>query len=147
MGSFWYISSIQRLMACWKQYNCGIGNEKICQIGTLFCDNPASTNFTSLKFSCHPSNLPDTNATHFDYGIFLDLIQSKLVGKPNLKWPPQKLVYCFWWGLQNIRYSVINDFLRKLLLAHSNVLLIHYSLSLGCVINISHFYSSRVINV
>lgn len=89
-------------MACWKQYNCGIGNEKKCQIGTLFCDNPASRNFTSLKFSCQPSDLPNTNTTHFDYGIFLDLIQSKLLGKPNVHWPPQKLIYCFWWGLQNL---------------------------------------------
>lgn len=41
------------------------------------------------------------NTTLFDFGIFLDALQSGVVETKDF---PQKFFYCFWWGLQNLRY-------------------------------------------
>jgi len=36
----------------------------------------------------------------FDFGIFLDALQSGVVESRDF---PQKFFYCFWWGLKNLR--------------------------------------------
>ncbi|GLT53352.1 hypothetical protein SLA2020_266300 [Shorea laevis] len=41
----------------------------------------------------------DSKYTLFDFGIFLDALQSGVVESTDF---PQKLFYCFWWGLRNL---------------------------------------------
>ncbi|KAL1344320.1 hypothetical protein AAHE18_08G038200 [Arachis hypogaea] len=41
----------------------------------------------------------EPNTTLFDFGIFLDALQSGVVASEDF---PQKFFYCFWWGLQNL---------------------------------------------
>ncbi|KAI8540465.1 hypothetical protein RHMOL_Rhmol09G0265800 [Rhododendron molle] len=61
----------------------------------VYCDD--STGFkVFLNESC-PIHAP--NAVLFDFGIFLDALQSGVVGSVDF---PEKFVYCFWWGLQNL---------------------------------------------
>ncbi|WJX34165.1 Cyclic nucleotide-gated ion channel 1 [Trifolium repens] len=51
---------------------------------------------TFLNASC-PIQSPNT--TLFNFGIFLDALQSGVVGSTDF---PQKFFYCFWWGLKNL---------------------------------------------
>ncbi|PON72122.1 hypothetical protein PanWU01x14_069640 [Parasponia andersonii] len=60
------------------------------------CHGSTSRNLTSLKkFS--PVNPP--NATIFDFGIFIDPVESGMVGTTDF---PKQYLHCFWWGLQNL---------------------------------------------
>ncbi|KAK7835763.1 cyclic nucleotide-gated ion channel 1, partial [Quercus suber] len=45
-------------------------------------------------------NKPNTKL--FDFGIFLEALQSGVLESKDF---PQKLFYCFWWGLQNLRFA------------------------------------------
>ncbi|KAM4068798.1 hypothetical protein ACB094_12G039900 [Castanea mollissima] len=94
IGAFWYFFSIQRETACWHSV---CGNLREC--GNSFsCANPdSSVNSTFLDDRC-PIHTP--NPTKFDFGIFLEALQSGIVQSSNL---PQKFFYCFWWGLRNLR--------------------------------------------
>ncbi|KAL4594946.1 hypothetical protein ACB092_12G055600 [Castanea dentata] len=93
IGAFWYFFSIQRETACWHSV-CG----NLSECGNSFsCANPdSSVNSTFLDDRC-PIHIPNT--TKFDFGIFLEALQSGIVQSSNL---PQKFFYCFWWGLRNL---------------------------------------------
>ncbi|OWM70388.1 hypothetical protein CDL15_Pgr027344 [Punica granatum] len=45
----------------------------------------------------HPDDI--TNSTVFNFGIFIDALQSDVVEKKDF---PRKFFYCFWWGLRNL---------------------------------------------
>ncbi|KAG5543284.1 hypothetical protein RHGRI_016129 [Rhododendron griersonianum] len=92
LGAFWYLLSIERETTCWKK---ACGNRTECVNSSVYCDH--STGFkVFLNESC-PIETP--NAALFDFGIFLDALQSGAVGSLNY---PEKFFYCFWWGLQNL---------------------------------------------
>lgn len=93
LGAIWYFFAIQRETACWV-YACQ--GENGCEPSTFDCDNKVFRNITRLNYLC-PKNPP--NATLFDYGIFLDALQSGMLESTDF---PQKLLQCFWWGLQNL---------------------------------------------
>ncbi|KAG5409364.1 hypothetical protein IGI04_005683 [Brassica rapa subsp. trilocularis] len=84
----------QRETVCWKQA-CN-RNRNICDITSLYCDHKAAGGNAFLNASC-PVQTP--NATLFDFGIFLNALQSGVVESQDF---PQKFFYCFWWGLQNL---------------------------------------------
>ncbi|KAK4837755.1 hypothetical protein QYF36_008209 [Acer negundo] len=89
LGAFWYLFSIERETVCWRQACVG---QSEC---FLYCERGVS-NSTFLSESC-PVQTP--NATLFDFGIFLDALQSGVVESTYF---PTKFFYCFWWGLQNL---------------------------------------------
>ncbi|KAF7141585.1 hypothetical protein RHSIM_Rhsim06G0037400 [Rhododendron simsii] len=92
LGAFWYLLSIERETTCWKK---ACGNRTECVNSSVYCDhNPGFLVF--LNESC-PIQTP--NAALFDFGIFLDALQSGVVGSLNFG---RKYLYCFWWGLQNL---------------------------------------------
>ncbi|KAH0896897.1 hypothetical protein HID58_046465 [Brassica napus] len=84
----------QRETVCWKQA-CN-RNRNICDITSLYCDHKAAGGNAFLNASC-PVQTPNT--TLFDFGIFLNALQSGVVESQDF---PQKFFYCFWWGLQNL---------------------------------------------
>ncbi|XP_041010064.1 cyclic nucleotide-gated ion channel 1-like [Juglans microcarpa x Juglans regia] len=96
LGAFWYLFSIQRETACWY---------KACKKQTSQCPSSfscssrvsESTNHTFLNDFCSP--LEKSNATQFDFGIFLEAIKSGTVASTNY---PKKILHCFWWGLRNL---------------------------------------------
>ncbi|KAL4594933.1 hypothetical protein ACB092_12G055000 [Castanea dentata] len=92
LGAFWYLFSIEREMACWhiactKHIGCNSSSFK-CQLSLR--------NHTFLNDYC-PVEPPNT--TLFDFGIFLDALQSGTVASKDF---PRKFAYCFWWGLRNL---------------------------------------------
>lgn len=95
LGAFWYLLSIERETDCWERACHG---QPACRHGSFFCDAD-HTGFTSfLNDSCP---IQQANTTLFDFGIFLEALQSGIVESKDF---PEKLFYCFWWGLQNLRY-------------------------------------------
>ncbi|XP_030936079.1 cyclic nucleotide-gated ion channel 1-like [Quercus lobata] len=93
IGAFWYFFSIQRETACWHLV---CGNRSGCGNSFSCANTDSSVNSTLLHESC-PVNAPNT--TKFYFGIFLEALQSGIAQSSNL---PQKLFYCFWWGLRNL---------------------------------------------
>ncbi|KAK0596430.1 hypothetical protein LWI29_015614 [Acer saccharum] len=89
LGAFWYLFSIERETVCWRQ--ACVGRPECF----LYCERGGSDN-TFLSDSC-PVQTPNT--TLFDFGIFLDALQSGVVESTYF---PTKFFYCFWWGLQNL---------------------------------------------
>ncbi|XP_057950420.1 LOW QUALITY PROTEIN: cyclic nucleotide-gated ion channel 1 [Malania oleifera] len=92
LGAFWYLFSIERETTCWKD---ACGNHPGCDRHTLYCGDRIVNN-TFLNVSC-PIENEDPNV--FDFGIFLDALQSGVVESKDF---PQKFFFCFWWGLQNL---------------------------------------------
>ncbi|KAF5743465.1 Cyclic nucleotide gated channel 1 isoform 1 [Tripterygium wilfordii] len=92
LGAFWYLFSIERETTCWKK---ACGRRVGCNRNSLYCGESEGIN-TFLNESC-PIKTP--NATVFNFGIFLDALDSGVVQSTDF---PQKFFYCFWWGLQNL---------------------------------------------
>jgi cyclic nucleotide gated channel len=105
LGAFWYLFSIEREATCWQN---ACGNNTTCNSSSLFCDSKAVGDMKGvdsfLNSSC-PVQTPNT--TLFDFGIFLDALDSGVVESTDF---PQKLFYCFWWGLRNLRCAYIGSF-------------------------------------
>ncbi|KAL4614127.1 hypothetical protein ACB092_07G032200 [Castanea dentata] len=84
--------STQRMTACWHKY---CERHTGCVQSSFNCDLNEG-NHTFLNNVCR-INIPD--AKLFDFGIFLEALQSGVLESTDF---PQKLFYCFWWGLQNL---------------------------------------------
>ncbi|KAL2558721.1 Cyclic nucleotide-gated ion channel 1 [Forsythia ovata] len=93
IGAFWYLFSIERETACWQKACTGRSD---CRHASLFCEDDHTGFRQFLNNSCP---IKESNGTSFDFGIFLNALQSGVVGSTNF---PQKFFYCFWWGLQNL---------------------------------------------
>ncbi|KAJ6294906.1 hypothetical protein OIU76_022900 [Salix suchowensis] len=93
LGAFWYLFSIERETNCWRK---ACGKNPGCNREIFFCDGDVG-DVTFLDDSC-PIQTP--NETIFNFGIFLDALQSGVV-LSSMDFP-QKFFYCFWWGLQNL---------------------------------------------
>ncbi|XP_024438187.1 cyclic nucleotide-gated ion channel 1 isoform X2 [Populus trichocarpa] len=95
LGAFWYLFSIERETNCWRQ---ACGKHAGCSRELLFCDTAGSVGNLSFLDNYCPIITP--NETVFNFGIFLDALQSGVVSS-SMDFP-QKFFYCFWWGLQNL---------------------------------------------
>ncbi|XP_057450796.1 cyclic nucleotide-gated ion channel 1-like [Lotus japonicus] len=96
IGAFWYLFSIERETTCWQR---ACRTNITCNKADLYCDDRrvlGPTISTFLNASC-PIQTPNT--TLFNFGIFLDALQSGVVESTDF---PQKFFYCFWWGLRNL---------------------------------------------
>ncbi|KAK2444273.1 cyclic nucleotide-gated ion channel [Trifolium repens] len=95
LGAFWYLFSIERETTCWQR---ACRTNTTCIKANMYCDDHHGSVAiaTFLNASC-PIQSPNT--TLFNFGIFLDALQSGVVGSTDF---PQKFFYCFWWGLKNL---------------------------------------------
>lgn len=98
LGGFWYLSSIERETTCWRRACNNSNKSEECIHSSFHCDE--KKNFDSLLNASCPIKTPNT--TLFDFGIYHDALDSGIVESMDF---PQKLFYCFWWGLQNLRYE------------------------------------------
>ena len=98
-GALWYYFSIQREMDCW-QYACR--SEKECEASTF--DYGGKHTFKNVTFLNDLCPINSLNTSLFNFGIFLDALQSGITRSKNF---PQKLFQCFWWGLRNLRFDLI----------------------------------------
>ncbi|CAI9102254.1 OLC1v1000495C1 [Oldenlandia corymbosa var. corymbosa] len=95
-GAWWYILSIKRVNECWRA-SCA---KHHCNPNALNCGVPRVGDYSFLNSSCpllEPNEIK--RPTDFDFGIFLEALQSRVVEKENF-W--QKFVYCYWWGLRSL---------------------------------------------
>lgn len=92
LGAFWYLFSIERETTCWRN---ACRNVSDCIHSTFFCDNIGQYKI-DLSEAC-PVKSPNT--TRFDFGIFLDALDSGVVNSMDF---PKKIFYCLWWGLRNL---------------------------------------------
>ncbi|KAJ1378633.1 RmlC-like jelly roll fold [Sesbania bispinosa] len=105
IGAFWYLFSIERETTCWQE---ACRSNIMCNKADMYCNNQwggLSKISTFLNASC-PIN--DEDKKLFDFGIFLDALQSGVVESRDF---PQKFFYCFWWGLKNLRIVYDSSFL------------------------------------
>ena len=101
MGAFWYFFSTQRLMACWHKA-CEIHGDGV-EI-SFNCDH----SFRKLSFLDDFCRIDDTpSPSSFDFGIFLEACRSRILESTGFL---QKVLYCCWWGLRNLRFAHITPF-------------------------------------
>ncbi|KAL2556192.1 Cyclic nucleotide-gated ion channel 1 [Forsythia ovata] len=93
LGAIWYLFAIERETTCWQE---ACGDQSACRNSALYCEGDHTVYKKFLNESCPIEN---ANKTLFDFGIFLDALQSGVVESTDF---PQKFLYCFWWGLQNL---------------------------------------------
>ncbi|KAL5576058.1 hypothetical protein UlMin_017757, partial [Ulmus minor] len=95
IGASWYYLSIKRQLSCW-QYACWLDTG--CVDSMVHCGGTTTStlNSTTVDKVC-PINPPD--ATVFDYGIYLDARQSRIIGDKEVL---RKFIRCFFWGLRNL---------------------------------------------
>lgn len=80
-----------------------IGSTLDCVHSSFYCDNKISSDRVNyLNFSCP---IQEMDNPPYDFGIFLPALQSGVANSTDF---PQKFFYCFWWGLQNLRYEHLN---------------------------------------
>ncbi|KAM1033224.1 hypothetical protein TB2_036241 [Malus domestica] len=94
LGAFWYFLALQRQSTCW-QLACQ-SDQNGCKRSTFYCNDRLFQNLTTLNDLC-PINPSDAKV--FDFGIFLDALQSGVVESTDF---PRKILHCFWWGLRNL---------------------------------------------
>ncbi|KAK9143993.1 hypothetical protein Syun_013393 [Stephania yunnanensis] len=93
-GGLWYLFSIERNDTCWRK---ACGNTTGCITSTLYCGDGSKTGGNPfLNVTC-PYKESDNGS--FDFGIYLDALQSGVVQSRDF---PQKLLFCFWWGLRSL---------------------------------------------
>ncbi|KAJ6748818.1 CYCLIC NUCLEOTIDE-GATED ION CHANNEL 15-RELATED-RELATED [Salix purpurea] len=99
IGAFWYLFSIERQTNCWRQ---ACGTQDTCRRAYLFCDGAGGAGNLSFLDNHCPIRTP--NETVFNFGIFLDALQSGVVLSSTGF--SDKFFYCFWWGMRNLRPDV-----------------------------------------
>ncbi|XP_061994608.1 cyclic nucleotide-gated ion channel 1-like [Rosa rugosa] len=89
IGAFWYFSTVQIEAVCW--------NMALAGNVTFQCDDPplSQINGDSIRATC----LNATGDLSFDYGSFLETIQTRYTGPTRFR---EKLFYFVWWGLKNL---------------------------------------------
>ncbi|PIA49042.1 hypothetical protein AQUCO_01300115v1 [Aquilegia coerulea] len=91
-GALWYLFSIERKDTCWRN-----ACKDDCNMSVLYCgDHSVEGGNPFLNGSC-PNWEPDK--APFNFGVYLDAHQSGVVESRDF---PQKLFYCFWWGLRSL---------------------------------------------
>ncbi|KAH7538177.1 hypothetical protein FEM48_Zijuj03G0171300 [Ziziphus jujuba var. spinosa] len=91
LGGFWYFFSIQRQTSCWKQTCRKNETYAGCRIYKCPDKHDNSSDYKALLDGSCPINEP--NATAFDFGIFLDALESRIV-EPTTNFQ-EKLFYSF----------------------------------------------------
>ncbi|KAG6706986.1 hypothetical protein I3842_06G009600 [Carya illinoinensis] len=98
LGAFWYFISIQRETTCW-QLACK--NDIECsKTSPSFNCGDGFGNYTFLNDSC---SVETPKTILFDFGIFQEARQSGILASKDFF---QKTMYCFWWGLRNLRIRI-----------------------------------------
>ncbi|XP_059634351.1 cyclic nucleotide-gated ion channel 1-like [Cornus florida] len=97
VGAFWYLLTIERQDRCWR-IACDKNNVSSYS-EYLYCGVGDKKGGSFLNDSCPLLEQNELNSTDFDFGIFLDALQSRVVETKDF---PQKLFYCFWWGLRGL---------------------------------------------
>ncbi|KAJ7959309.1 cyclic nucleotide-gated ion channel 1 [Quillaja saponaria] len=96
LGSFWYLFPIERETTCWQE---ACRKNIMCNQTSLYCHEQQVVNMSTKTFLNESCPIQDTNTAIFNFGIFLDALQSGVVASTDFR---HKFSYCFWWGLRNL---------------------------------------------
>lgn len=99
LGAVWYLFAVDRKYMCF-QTAC-LSSVQRCRPASLYCGEESMGNNDFLNSICSVENA-------FDFGIYFDAIQSKIVQSRDFS---QRLFYCFWWGLRNMRFVLLKALL------------------------------------
>ncbi|KAK3219059.1 hypothetical protein Dsin_013029 [Dipteronia sinensis] len=102
-GALWYILAIEREIECWKN---ACKSHTGCRHDSIDCQK-SSENHVFFNDFCSTET---HNTNIYDFGIFRDTVRSGIVGNRNFL---KKVMYCFRWGLQSLRF--VYDINRELL--------------------------------
>jgi len=96
VGASWYLLAIERQDSCWREA-CLLESPP-CNFQFFDCkgiDDARNLWFKSSNLTtyCNPSN------NTYQFGIYADAVANNVTSSPFL----QKYLYCFWWGLKNLR--------------------------------------------
>lgn len=94
LGALWYLLSIQREDTCWRE---ACGNHNGCESTSLYCGSDTAGNNTFIKAVCPTNGTANPDPI---FGIYLPALQNVSQSTSFF----EKLFYCFWWGLQNLRF-------------------------------------------
>ncbi|KAF0931800.1 hypothetical protein E2562_005772 [Oryza meyeriana var. granulata] len=95
LGALWYLFSVQRQEACWREA-CHVEGPS-CQ--TLFFDcKTVNSNRTIWYELSNITSFCTPNNGFYQFGIYAEALDSKLTSSSFT----QKYFYCFWWGLKNL---------------------------------------------
>ncbi|KAM0909664.1 hypothetical protein ACQ4PT_014666 [Festuca glaucescens] len=119
LGAVWYLLSIQRKDACWRQQ---CSQNPGCKLAYLYCGNgDINIGNAFLQHVCVPSN-PTSNLPD-PLGIYAPAI-ANVSQSTNFF---AKLFYCVWWGLQNL--SSLGQNLKTSTYAWENIFAVFVSIS------------------
>lgn len=93
-GALWYLFSIERKDTCWRR---ACHRQSDCNTASLYCSDDSIIKGNLFLNSLCPNS--GDNDAPFDFGIYLDALKSGVVESRDF---PQKLFYCFWWGLRSL---------------------------------------------
>lgn len=96
IGAFYYLLAIERQDTCWREACQSPLNA--CDLASLYCGKHDEGKTRSFLVNACPVN---TDNGPFDFGIYQSVLEADVVQSRNF---PEKLFYCFWWGLQNLRF-------------------------------------------
>ncbi|KAL5208205.1 hypothetical protein ABZP36_032640 [Zizania latifolia] len=95
LGALWYLFSVQRQEACWREA-CRVEGPS-CQ--ALFFDcKIVNSNRTLWYELSNITSLCTTSNGFYQFGIYTEALDSRLTSSTFT----QKYFYCFWWGLKNL---------------------------------------------
>ncbi|CAN6444405.1 unnamed protein product [Victoria cruziana] len=94
IGAFYYLLAIERQDTCWREACQSPLNA--CDLASLYCGKHDEGKTRSFLVNACPVN---TDNGPFDFGIYQSVLEADVVQSRNF---PEKLFYCFWWGLQNL---------------------------------------------
>ncbi|WOG87591.1 hypothetical protein DCAR_0206821 [Daucus carota subsp. sativus] len=103
LGAVWYLLSVERQYACWKQECKKEWNgthSPSCELSFLDCtiaEGPARDAWlqtTKLMTTCNPRG----NSIDFQFGMFAEAFVEEVSSENFIP----KLFYCLWWGLKNL---------------------------------------------
>ncbi|KAI9073223.1 hypothetical protein K1719_044832 [Acacia pycnantha] len=94
VGAFWYLFSVESELRCWHR--------ELRNATEISCLSPRNRSVTTLlNHSClfkDPDDIDDPK--DFNYGIYIDPLKYHVV-ESTMDFP-QKIFFCFWWGLRNL---------------------------------------------
>ncbi|KAK9153958.1 hypothetical protein Sjap_001438 [Stephania japonica] len=95
IGACWYLLSIERQEACWKEA-CSLESAS-CYDEFFDCQNRNESKRVAWFKS---SNITDlcSNKNHYEFGIYADALSLDVTSLSFFK----KYFYCLWWGLRNL---------------------------------------------
>ncbi|KAF8039843.1 hypothetical protein BT93_B2150 [Corymbia citriodora subsp. variegata] len=96
LGACWYLLSIERQEACWRQV-CD-DQKASCKYSFFDCHRAHDFNRNAWYQSSNLTGLCNPSSGFYEFGIYGDAVTTEVTVSPFF----EKYFYCLWWGLRNL---------------------------------------------